>query len=78
MMKLHGLLAAAAMAALTISPAAAQRGADGEVKVLYWQAPSILNPYLSSGVKDVEASSVVLEPLASYDEKGAMVARLAV
>ena len=78
MMKWHGLLTAAAMAALTISPAAAQRGADGEVKILYWQAPSILNPYLSSGVKDGEASSVVLEPLASYDETGNKVARLAV
>ncbi|WP_088347935.1 MULTISPECIES: peptide ABC transporter substrate-binding protein [Rhodomicrobium] len=77
-MKWHGAIGAAAAAVLTISPAAAQRGADGEVKILYWQAPSILNPYLSSGVKDVEASSVVLEPLASYDEKGDMVARLAV
>ena len=78
MMKGSGLLGAAALAALAVSPASAQRGADGEVKILYWQAPSILNPYLSSGVKDVEASSVVLEPLASYDEKGEMVPRLAV
>jgi peptide/nickel transport system substrate-binding protein len=77
MMKWHSFLGAATLAALTISPAASQRGADGEVKILYWQAPSILNPYLSSGVKDSEASSVVLEPLASYDEKGEMVARLA-
>ena len=23
-----------------------ERGRDGEVKVIYWQAPSILNPYL--------------------------------
>jgi peptide/nickel transport system substrate-binding protein len=25
------------------------------VNVIYWQAPSILNPYLSGGTKDVEA-----------------------
>jgi peptide/nickel transport system substrate-binding protein len=69
---------AAIVASAAIPPAMAQRGADGEVKVLYWQAPSILNPYLSSGVKDTEAASIVLEPLASYDEKGDMVPRLAV
>lgn len=74
----NGLLGAAAIAAFTISPALAQRGADGEVKILYWQAPSIVSPYLSSGVKETEASSVVLEPLASYDENGNMVPRLAV
>jgi peptide/nickel transport system substrate-binding protein len=78
MIKSHSLLCAAAIAAFTALPAQAQRGADGEVKVLYWQAPSILNPYLSSGVKDTEASSIVLEPLASYDEKGDMIPRLAV
>ncbi len=78
MMKWHGLVGVAAIAVLAVSPASAQRGADGEVKILYWQAPSILNPYLSSGIKDTEASSVVLEPLASYDEKGDMVPRLAV
>jgi peptide/nickel transport system substrate-binding protein len=78
MVNWKSLLGAAAVAALAVSPASAQRGADGEVKVLYWQAPSILNPYLSSGVKDTEASAIVLEPLASYDEKGAMEPRLAV
>jgi peptide/nickel transport system substrate-binding protein len=78
MMNWHGFLGAAAMTALAVSSASAQRGADGEVKILYWQAPSILNPYLSSGVKDTEASSLVLEPLASYDENGDMVPRLAV
>jgi hypothetical protein len=45
--------------------------------VLYWQAPSILNPYLSSGTKDVETASLVLEGLAGFDEKGVVFARLA-
>ena len=49
------------------------RGAGGTVTVLYWQAASTLNPYLSGGTKDVEAASIVLEPLARYDEAGNMV-----
>ncbi len=69
-------LAAAAVAALA-STAAAERGTDGELKMLYWQAPSILNPYLSGGTKDIHAASLVLEPLARYDENGDMVPWLA-
>jgi peptide/nickel transport system substrate-binding protein len=70
------LLGAAAVFAL--APAAfAERGADGNVNVLYWQAPSIMNPYLSSGTKDVEAGSLVVEGLAGFNEKGEVVARLA-
>ncbi|MEO0939600.1 MAG: peptide ABC transporter substrate-binding protein [Pseudomonadota bacterium] len=49
------------------------RGSDGEVRILYWQAPSILNPYLSGGTKDVESASLVLEPLARFNETGALV-----
>lgn len=65
-------------AAFALAPAAfAERGADGHVNVLYWQAPSILNPYLSSGTKDVESSSLILEGMAGFDEKGNVFARLA-
>ena len=53
------------------------RGQGGTVNILYWQASSILNPYLSGGTKDIHASSVVVEPLARYDETGNMVAWLA-
>ncbi|MCP4815488.1 MAG: peptide ABC transporter substrate-binding protein, partial [Planctomycetaceae bacterium] len=49
----------------------------GHVNIIYWQAPSILNPYLSSGTKDVESASLTLEPLARYDETGKMVPFLA-
>ncbi len=54
-----------------------ERGRDGEVKIIYWQAPSIMNPYLSGGTKDLEAASLVIEPLARYDENGDMVPWLA-
>jgi peptide/nickel transport system substrate-binding protein len=67
-----------AAAVLAFAPAAfAERGADGNVNVLYWQAPSTLNPYLSSGTKDVETASLVLEGLAGFDEKGVVFPRLA-
>ncbi|MDA8586467.1 peptide ABC transporter substrate-binding protein [Rhodobacteraceae bacterium] len=49
-----------------------ERGRDGDVKIIYWQAPSILNAYLSGGTKDVEAASLVIEPLARYDETGTL------
>jgi len=71
------LLGAAAMMAL--APAAfAERGSDGEVKLTFPQAVSIMNPYLSGGTKDILASSMVLEPLASVDPQGVMVPKLAV
>ncbi|MCU0802584.1 MAG: peptide ABC transporter substrate-binding protein [Rhodobacteraceae bacterium] len=71
------LLGAVAILAMS-SAAYAERGADGNVNVLYWQAPSIMNPYLSSGTKDVEAASLVLEGLAGFNEKGEVIPRLAV
>ncbi len=73
-MKLKTLLFSAA-AAMALAPAAAMagRGDDGELKILYWQAASILNPYLSGGNKDIDASALVIEPLARYDENGNMV-----
>ena len=76
MLKLRTLILAAAAVALA-STAAAERGTDGELRMLYWQAPSILNPYLSGGTKDIHAASLILEPLARYDEKGDMVPWLA-
>ena len=54
-----------------------ERARDGEVKIIYWQAPSILNPYLSGGTKDLEASSLVIEPMGRYDQDGALVPYLA-
>ncbi len=76
-MKLKTALLGAACA-MAFAPAAfAERGADGNVNVLYWQAPSTLNPYLSSGTKYVETASLILEGLAGFNEKGEVVARLA-
>ncbi len=46
---------------------------DTTLNMLYWQAPSTVNPYLSGGTKDLHAASLIVEPLARYDENGAMV-----
>lgn len=71
------LLAAGAIAALAPMALAegheGERGRDGDVKIIYWQAPSIMNPYLSGGTKELEAASLVIEPLARYDTDGALV-----
>jgi len=75
-MKLKTVLLGAA-AAFALAPAAhAERGTDGDLKILYYQAVSTMNAYLSSGTKDVEAGSLVLEPLASFDQDGNLVPRL--
>jgi peptide/nickel transport system substrate-binding protein len=76
-MKLRTALLGAAAAFAFAPMALAERGADGHVNVIYWQAPSILNPYLSGGTKDVESSSIIIEPLARHDQTGALVPYLA-
>lgn len=52
-------------------------GQGGAATLLYWQAPTILNPYLSRGTKDSEAASLVIEPLAEYTPDGEIVPVLA-
>ncbi len=81
-MKLKILLLGAIATTAFVSTAMAdghigERARDGEVKIIYWQAPSILNPYLSGGTKDMEAASLVIEPMGRYDQDGALVPYLA-
>lgn len=51
-------------------PATPGRGTDGTLTLLYWQAVTILNPYLSSGTKDYHAASLIAEPLVEYMPNG--------
>ena len=51
----------------------AKRGGGGELKLLWWQAPTILNPHLAIGVKDGDGSRLFYEPLVSFDPDGNMV-----
>jgi len=54
-----------------------KRGGGGELKVLWWQAVSILNPHLAVGVKDNDGSRLFYEPLAAFDPDGNLVPILA-
>ncbi|MFA9229719.1 MAG: peptide ABC transporter substrate-binding protein [Microgenomates group bacterium] len=75
-MKLKTALLGAACA-FSMAPAAfAERGSDGEVKLTFPQAVSIMNPYLSGGTKDIYASSMVLEPLAGLTPEGVLIPKL--
>lgn len=47
------------------------------LRLLYWQAPTILNPHLSVGFKDWEASRITLEPLATFNNQGELIPILA-
>ena len=76
MMK-KSLTLGSALALSMASMVAAERGADGNVSIIYWQAPSILNPYLSGGTKDIESSSLVIEPMGRFNQDGAPVPFLA-
>ena len=59
------------------SPSAAARGAGGDLKILYWQAATILNSHLAQGTKDYDAARLVLEPLAHMGPDGKPIAALA-
>src|SRR5690348_11408780 len=45
-------------------------GGGGPLKVLYWQAPTLLNPHFAVGTKDQEGSRIFYEPLAGWDPDG--------
>lgn len=70
---LLGTAALATVGSYALADGHAAQGRDGEVKIIYWQAPSTLNPFLSGGTKDVESASMIIEPLARYNETGALV-----
>ncbi|MGO4735560.1 peptide ABC transporter substrate-binding protein [Bosea sp. 2KB_26] len=52
-------------------------GGGGPLKILLWQAPTLLNPHFASGTKDQEASRVFYEPLAGWDAEGNLIPCLA-
>jgi peptide/nickel transport system substrate-binding protein len=74
------LLAAAGIPRRAVAQARfapARRGGGGELKVLWWQGPTILNPHLSIGVKDGDGSRIFYEPLISFDPEGNYIPMLA-
>ena len=53
------------------------RGSGDTLRLFYWQAPTIVNPHLSPGTKDISASRISYEPLASFNAEGRLVPFLA-
>ncbi|MFN8443665.1 MAG: peptide ABC transporter substrate-binding protein [Caldilineaceae bacterium] len=64
-------------AAAPASSAAPAARTGKDLKILYWQAPTILNPHQASGTKDFDAADVIMEPLARYDQNDGLVPYLA-
>src|SRR6478609_10303911 len=52
-------------------------GGGGLLKLLYWQAITLLNPHFAIGTKDQEGSRIFYEPLAGWDAEGNLVPMLA-
>src|SRR5205085_4889931 len=61
---------APATAPTTAPAAGGTRGAGGNLKVLMWQGPTILNPHLSQGTKDNIAARFCCEPLMTVSADG--------
>jgi peptide/nickel transport system substrate-binding protein len=47
-----------------------RRGGGGALKLLWWQAPTLLNPHFAIGTKDADGSRIFYEPLAGWDPDG--------
>src|SRR6201997_1715095 len=52
-------------------------GGGGALKLLFWQAATLLNPHFAVGTKDQEAARIFYEPLAGWDADGNLVPMLA-
>jgi peptide/nickel transport system substrate-binding protein len=62
--------AASAAAAVPSMPGPTKRGGGGALKLIQWQAPTILNPHLSSGTKDDLVCAIIYEGLLRIDQEG--------
>ena len=66
-----------AMANATLPYKPTKAGGGGPLKMLLWQAPTLLNPHFASGTKDQIASRIFYEPLAGWDKDGNLIPQLA-
>src|SRR5260370_27831903 len=45
-------------------------GGGGPLKMLFWQAPTLLNPHFAVGTKDQDGPRLFYEPLAAWESDG--------
>src|ERR1700730_18054833 len=70
-----GLVSAAAAGAKAAPQPAYKRaraGGGGPLKMLFWQAPTLLNPHFAVGTKDQEGSRIFYESLAGGNGDGTL------
>src|SRR5437660_817361 len=74
-----GLLARAGLAQTPVQNEykPTKAGGGGPLKMLFWQAPTLLNPHFAVGTKDQEGSRIFYEPLAGWDLDGNLAPALA-
>jgi peptide/nickel transport system substrate-binding protein len=68
MLATSGAAHAQSRVASTFTPT--RRGGGGQLKALWWQAPTLLNPHFAVGTKDQDGSRIFYEPLAAFDPEG--------
>jgi len=52
------------------------RGQDGELRLIQWQAPTILSPHNATGTKDYLAADIIFDPLMRYARDGSLLPNL--
>nr|MBA3450563.1 peptide ABC transporter substrate-binding protein [Chloroflexia bacterium] len=52
------------------------RGEGGKLKLIQWQAPSMLSPHVSTGEKDYLAGQIIVEPVMHYLPDGTLIPNL--
>jgi peptide/nickel transport system substrate-binding protein len=52
------------------------RGEGGELRLIQWQAPTMLSPHVSTGTKDYLAAAIMLEPLMYFLPDGSLIPNL--
>ena len=72
---LPGVTAARAQTRAPFTPA--KRGGGGQLKVLSWDAPVLLNPQIAVGLKDWNVCNIFYESLVAFDPSGNLVPVLA-
>jgi len=74
------MLASAGLAAAqprSAGPAPTRRGGGGDLRILMWDAPTLLHPHFGRGLRDFTASRIFYEPLAAPAADGTFVPVLA-
>src|SRR4051812_16650781 len=52
-------------------------GGGGALRLIWWQAPTLINPHFAIGTKDQDGSRIFYEPLAAWDNDGNLLPVLA-